>query len=81
MAERKGQVEARMDVVQQQQRESLERREELLKDMERANSLAKQEAEQLQKEKVQTKIEIDAQVSNFIANGWSNCVLFFLKKY
>ena len=64
MAERKSQVDSRMDMVHQQQRESLERREELLNDMERTNLLVKQEKEKQQKEKILRKQEVHLQVNN-----------------
>ena len=69
MAERRSQVEDKMRVVRDGQKESLERREELLRDMDRANQLSKREAEYKIQEKMDTKRQFQAQVRFFILCG------------
>ncbi len=51
-----------MEDVKQAQQESLERREELVRDMEMANQKTRREEQELERLKVERKREIDAQV-------------------
>ena len=51
-----------MDAVKEQQRESIEKREELLREMEIINHLTRREQERKEMEKLVAKEEITAQV-------------------
>ena len=51
-----------METVRQQQAESIERREELLKDMEMANQLTQREVKKQEEAKSSRKEELEAQV-------------------
>lgn len=51
-----------MEELRRQQQESLERREELIRDMEKANALTQREREQTQRLKEEQKEQLGAQV-------------------
>ena len=51
-----------METVRIAQQESLERREQLIKDLEVANQMTQRETEYKHREKVERKREIDSQV-------------------
>ncbi len=70
MAERKGQIQRRMEDVKQAQQESLERREELVRDLELANQKTRRDEQEQERLKVERKREIDAQVRH-----WHNLIL------
>ena len=62
MDERQNQIQQRMETVRIAQQESLERREELLRDLEMANQKTRREEEGKDLAKKERKREIDAQV-------------------
>ena len=63
MSDRAAQIEEKMALVRQEQADSIERREELLKDLEMANQLTKRETAKQEADKVTRKQELEAQVS------------------
>ncbi len=64
LAERHDQIQAKMAAVHQLQEESLQRREELLDELELANQLTRREQEQDEVMKTQRKKELLAQISS-----------------
>lgn len=62
MATREAQVEEKMRAVKAEQEESLQRREELLRDVERANQLTRREDERREQAKTARKAELESQV-------------------
>ena len=62
MEERQNQIEVRMEENRQQQEASLERREELLRDLELANQLTRREDEKRDAERTARRQELEAQV-------------------
>ena len=59
---RQEQIIDKLEAVKQQQQESLERREEILQDMELANQLSHRDNEERERQKTLRKAEIEAQV-------------------
>lgn len=77
LAAREAQVEEKMRAVKAEQEESLQRREELLRDVERANQLTRREDERREQAKTARKAELESQVTktthfycNFNARAW-----------
>ncbi len=64
MDERQSQVQEKMDAVHIEQEESVERREELLREMEMANRMTEREHAAQREEITHRKIELQSQVSN-----------------
>lgn len=64
--ERRRQVAERMEAVNEEQQESLERREELLRELEFAQQMTRREKEDQEEEKRRRKSELESQVCNFI---------------
>ena len=62
MDERQDQIQQRMETVRIAQQESLERREQLLKDLEIANQMTQREIEDKHLAKLERKRDIDSQV-------------------
>ena len=75
MDERQNQIQQRMETVRIAQQESLERREELLKDLEMANQLTRREVEDKNLAKIERKREIDSQVTFLFIWEIGICVL------
>ncbi|KAF6025751.1 TCHP [Bugula neritina] len=63
LAGRQEQIQSKMAELKRQQQESLERREELVRDMERANELTQREREQTQRQKEEQMNQLHVQVS------------------
>merc|ERR1712002_843297 len=63
LLERHNQLNAKMEAVKIEQKKSIERREEILNDIEIAHRLSQAEKEKQEKEKIQRKIELDGAIS------------------
>ena len=63
MQERAAQIEDKMAEVREEQAESIERREQLLQELDMANQLTKREIAKQEEEKVARKQELQAQVT------------------
>lgn len=63
LEERKMQMEDKLKMINAQKLESLERREELIRDMEKTQHLAMLEKEKAEKQKHERKADIEAQMS------------------
>ena len=63
LAERQLQLQEKMSVLKSQQLENIEKRDELLKDMELANQLTSRENKRKIEEQKQTRLTLQSQVS------------------
>ena len=63
MRGREEQIQSKMETVRQQQEESLERREELINELERVNQLTQRDLHAKEEEKAHTKRRLEEQVS------------------
>lgn len=63
MNERQLQMDYKMEANRRDQEESLERREELIRDLDLANQLTRREEKRKEEEKMQRKRELEGQVS------------------
>lgn len=63
LAERQLQLQEKMSVLKSQQLENIEKRDELLKDMELANQLTSRENKRKIEEQKQTRFTLQSQVS------------------
>jgi len=62
MKGREEQIQGKMDEVQRQQEESLERREQLLNELDVVNKLTKYEQQETEARKAAQRLELEAQV-------------------
>lgn len=69
LAGRQEQIEMKIEVLHQQQQESLVRREELLQDIERANELTQRERVETQRQKEVQADQLAAQVGTTLRNS------------
>ena len=81
LEERKVQMEDKLKMINMQKLESLERREELIKDMEKTQHLAVLEKEKAEKQKRERKLEIEAQMSARKEITFANDILKNVDEY
>ena len=63
MVGRQEQIEAKMDAVKRQQEESIERREELLNELELVNQMTQREVKEKEAQRETIRRDLDAQVT------------------
>lgn len=79
--ERKKQIDDKYEIIRLKKIESLERREELIKDMEMTQRLAQREKDKLEKAKIERKLDLQSQVrkikKTFLSSVFCFMFLFF----
>lgn len=81
LEERKMQMEDKLKMINVQKLESLERREELIRDMEKTQHLAMLEKEKAEKQKHERKADIEAQMSAHKEISFANNILKNVDEY
>ena len=79
--ERQKQMEEKMIILQQKKRESLERREELIKDMEKTQALAIKEREKSNIMKMERKQDLETQITSRKENDFNENILKDVDEY